>query len=194
MGIDKDAIVAFLDSLGRAEFDHDGDNDVDFDDLAAFEACRTGPGSFYTADDPCSISDADADGDVDDDDLENFLVASGAAAGGVPDGRFVDGIPMTIETAGAGDLTLGWEASCSGLDDDYEIYEGTIGDFSSHTSKLCSTGGATEATITPGTGSVYFLIVPNNGVREGGCGFDSSGDPRPQGLAACLPRSAGSCI
>ena len=63
-----------------------------------------------------------------------------------------------------------------------------------HTSKLCSTGGATDATITPGNGSVYYLVVPNNGVREGGYGFDSGGDARPQGLAACLPRSAGTCI
>ncbi len=70
---DKDALAAFLDSLGRREFDHDGDNDVDGADLASFTACYTGPGSFYTPDDACSISDVDQDGDVDDDDYALFL-------------------------------------------------------------------------------------------------------------------------
>ena len=74
---DKDALFLFMDSLGRREFDHDGDGDVDEDDTAAFEACYTGPGSFYTPDDHCSISDVDQDGDVDDDDLELHLVALG---------------------------------------------------------------------------------------------------------------------
>ncbi len=67
------AILAFLDSLGRREFDHDGDNDVDVNDLLVILDCYTGPGSFYTPDDACSISDVDQDGDVDDDDINLFL-------------------------------------------------------------------------------------------------------------------------
>lgn len=69
----KDQLVSFLDSLGRREFDHDGDNDVDGADLGAFSNCYSGPGSFYTPDDVCSISDFDQDGDVDDDDFNVFL-------------------------------------------------------------------------------------------------------------------------
>jgi hypothetical protein len=63
---DKEALIAFLDSLGRAEFDHDGDNDVDLADFDQFDGCFTGeaPGT-YTADDACAISDFDQDGDVD---------------------------------------------------------------------------------------------------------------------------------
>lgn len=70
---EKDALVAFLDSLGRREFDHDGDNDVDGADLAAFTDCYAGSNGTYTADDACAISDVDQDGDVDDDDYALFL-------------------------------------------------------------------------------------------------------------------------
>lgn len=69
----KDQLIAFMDSLGRREFDHDGDNDVDGADLGAFAGCYSGPGIFYSPDDACSISDFDQDGDVDDDDYAVFL-------------------------------------------------------------------------------------------------------------------------
>lgn len=69
----KDAVVAFLDSLGRAEFDLDGDNDIDAADLHLLADCYSGPGTFYTPDDHCSIADPDQDGDVDDDDVALFL-------------------------------------------------------------------------------------------------------------------------
>lgn len=60
---DQLAVVAFLDSLGRAEFDFDGDNDRDQDDLAAFVAAMgNGP---YTADDPEAVFDINQDGFVD---------------------------------------------------------------------------------------------------------------------------------
>lgn len=74
-GDDTDALLAFLDSLGRAEFDHDGDNDVDNLDKLDFDACFSGPGSFYTPDDECAISDVDQDGDVDCDDWQYFREA-----------------------------------------------------------------------------------------------------------------------
>ncbi len=69
----KSLLIAFLDSLGRREFDATGDDDVELDDFVAFAACFTGPGSFYTPDDPCAISDIDQDGDVDLTDYSSFL-------------------------------------------------------------------------------------------------------------------------
>ncbi|MBX3394477.1 MAG: VCBS repeat-containing protein [Phycisphaerae bacterium] len=69
----KDALIAFLDSLGRREFDHDGNNLVDGFDLNVFADCYSGPGHFYSPDDACAISDFDQDGDVDDDDYAVFL-------------------------------------------------------------------------------------------------------------------------
>ncbi|MCZ6681667.1 MAG: hypothetical protein O7B26_00680 [Planctomycetota bacterium] len=74
-GADKAAVIAFLDSLGRAEFDMDGDGEVDGEDRVPFDACYSGPGSFYTPDDSCAISDLDEDGDVDCDDWQGFEAA-----------------------------------------------------------------------------------------------------------------------
>jgi CxxC motif-containing protein (DUF1111 family) len=74
--MDKDALIAFLDSLGRREFDVDGDNHVDLPDFLDFVACL---GSGYTPDDACAVHDIDQDGDVDLDDFASFeLVYEGA--------------------------------------------------------------------------------------------------------------------
>ena len=60
---DQLAVVAFLDSLGRAEFDWNGDDVLDETDLAAFVAAMgAGP---YTADDPEAVFDINQDGVVD---------------------------------------------------------------------------------------------------------------------------------
>jgi len=190
---DQDALIAFIDSLGRCEFDMNGDGVVDGADHAEFQSCFSGPGNFYTPDDPCSVSDPDQDGDVDDDDFDLFLVAVDGVAGEVPNGGDVPGVPLTVDPAAGGDLALSWSASCLGADNDYAIYEGTLGDYSSHTSVTCSTIGTTAATVTPSGGNTYYLVVPLNGFREGGYGTDSSGAQRPQGSAACLPQAIGTC-
>jgi hypothetical protein len=70
---DTTAVLAFLDSLGRLEFDYNGDGIINFEDYNVFDGCYTGPGSFYTPDDHCSIGDVDQDGDIDDDDLAFLL-------------------------------------------------------------------------------------------------------------------------
>ena len=73
---DQNKLIAFLRSLGQIEFDIDYDNDVQSDDFTfGFKSCYTGPGSFYTPDDPCAIHDIDQDGDVDLDDFDGFLLA-----------------------------------------------------------------------------------------------------------------------
>lgn len=60
-------LLDFLLSLGRAEFDYEGDNDVDALDwvFLRFDGRFTGPGAFFTPDDPGAIADFDADGDFD---------------------------------------------------------------------------------------------------------------------------------
>ncbi|MEO6597682.1 MAG: di-heme oxidoredictase family protein, partial [Planctomycetota bacterium] len=63
---DQLKVIAFLDSLGRAEFDSNGDNVLDHVDLAAFLLARGGP---YTADAPQAIFDSNQDGYVDSVDL-----------------------------------------------------------------------------------------------------------------------------
>lgn len=71
---DKARVIAFLDSLGRAEFDTDGDDDVDLADFNAYRVCYDGAGP-YNADHVCAIGDIDQDGDTDLDDFDYFLLA-----------------------------------------------------------------------------------------------------------------------
>lgn len=67
---DRQKVVAFLDSLGRREFDSNGDNALDQVDLAAFRLARNG--GPYTANSPEAVFDFDQDGDVDTNDLNVF--------------------------------------------------------------------------------------------------------------------------
>ncbi|ANM30016.1 hypothetical protein ABI59_11200 [Acidobacteria bacterium Mor1] len=115
-------------------------------------------------------------------------------AGSVPDGDDVPGGLMNVDIDAAGDITLSWSESCNGGDGDYAVYEGTLGDFSSHTPKSCTTSGATNSTFTPASSSVYFLIVPRGSFREGSYGTDSDGSERPQGAAACLQQAVETCL
>lgn len=69
---DKLRVVAFLDSLGRAEFDWNGDDVRDQVDLAAFRAAYGG--GPYTADAPEAVFDFNQDGQVDQTDLAAFAL------------------------------------------------------------------------------------------------------------------------
>ncbi len=69
---DQLKVVAFLDSLGRAEFDSNGDNALDQIDLAAFRVARAGAGGPYTADSPQAVFDFNQDGFVNATDLTAF--------------------------------------------------------------------------------------------------------------------------
>lgn len=110
-------VLAFLDSLGRHEFDHNDDIFIDHSDFLDFWACFSGPGSHYTADDPCAIHDVDQDGDVDEDDFTVFL--------SVYEGSLVDcnanSIPDMIE------LVQGTASDCNrnGVPDTCELDPGT---------------------------------------------------------------------
>jgi hypothetical protein len=104
------------------------------------------------------------------------------------------GESLVIDAGAGGDLALSWGRSCLASDTDYEVYEGTIGDWTSHTSVLCSTGGATSTTLTPQAADSYYLVVPRNPLYEGSYGRDSAGVMRPQGGAACaIQQTVGVC-
>jgi hypothetical protein len=91
-------------------------------------------------------------------------------------------------SAAGGNLTLTWGSSCRTSDTDYEVYEGTLDAYYSHTQKLCSTGGATTATFPQPPGSTYYLVVSRNPACEGSYGKASDGSQRPQGTSACVPQ------
>jgi hypothetical protein len=97
------------------------------------------------------------------------------------------------DLAATGEVNLRWSDSCLIDDDDYEVYEGTLGDFASHAPVLCSTSGATTATITPAAGNTYYVVVPRNAAAEGSYGVDSALVERPRSTAACLPQSIAVC-
>ena len=114
-------------------------------------------------------------------------------AGSVPDGAGISGTPLTVDKAAGPAITVAWSASCVIGDSDYAVYEGLLGDFASHTARVCTTGGATSLTLDPAGTGAYYLVVPHNTKREGSYGTDSSGGPRPQGTVACLPQQALIC-
>jgi hypothetical protein len=121
--------------------------------------------------------------------LRDFSFVPGA--GSVPgDGG---GVPLRISLEITGEVTLSWGASCVGGDSDFAVYEGAVPDFASHAPKLCSTGGTTSATLPPGAGGRYFLVVPRNAVREGSYGQTSLGAERPPLTSACLPQELAAC-
>jgi hypothetical protein len=119
--------------------------------------------------------------------------ASAVGAGRVPDGDVVPGVPLTVEKGVGAHLTLKWGTSCSAGDSDYEVYEGPIGDFTSHVPVMCSTAGSNQATFTPAADNRYYLVVPRNAAREGSYGTNSAGVERPQSTTACMTRLIAGC-
>jgi hypothetical protein len=119
--------------------------------------------------------------------------SAGSGPGSVPNGGDLPGEPLRIVRMADGQLELSWGDSCSSGDDDYEIYEGFLGAFYSHFSRLCTTAGATTVTFSPDAFDRYYLVVPTNGNEEGSYGRDGNGDERPQGGGACLTQGAIVC-
>ena len=122
-----------------------------------------------------------------------YTRAAATGAGRVPDGDLVPGTPLMVEHAAGGEIRLSWGASCLASDNDYAIYEGNAPFFYSHTMKICSTGGATNATLMPAPGITYYLVVPRNGPREGSYGLDAAGTERPPGVPACIAQEIAAC-
>jgi len=118
-----------------------------------------------------------------------------AAAGSVPDGGDVSGMPLMVGKSGTlGDLVLSWARSCHLSDSDYAIDEGLLGNFTSHAPRACGTSGATSVTLTPASGSHYYLVVPLSlGGAEGSYGTASGGNQRPPSAASCGPQVFAGC-
>lgn len=85
-----------------------------------------------------------------------------------------------------GNLIISWSPGCSPAALDYAIYEGTLGDFTSHSMKDCSDDGTPLAEeITPAAGNTYYLVVPMTLSHEGVYGLSSDGRPRPAATLTC---------
>lgn len=102
--------------------------------------------------------------------------------------------PLIVSDGAGGVLDLDWGPSCLDSDQDYEVYEGVLGDFGGHRPLACSTGWRTGMAVTPGEGSTYYLVVPrNDSLREGSYGSWGDGYERPASEDACLDQIAASC-
>jgi hypothetical protein len=122
---------------------------------------------------------------------ETMLRTAALSAGAVPDGS--TGPPLLVQKAAGTNITLDWGASCLATDTDYAIYEGMLGDFTSHASRFCTTSGATTKTFTPVAVDTYYLVVSLNATREGSYGKNSNDVERPQAQSACRPQQIGGC-
>ena len=72
------------------------------------------------------------------------------------------------------------------------MYEGTLGTWYNHAAVTCSTSG-TSATIAPGAGNRYYLVVPHASSVEGSYGKGVANAERPVGASACQPQVLTSC-
>lgn len=114
-----------------------------------------------------------------------------SGAGAVPDGRYVPGAPM-LATRGGAQITLDWEPAC-GPATDYATYEGVLGNPGSAVPKACTSGGATQFTFTPASGSRFYLVVPLADGREGSHGRRSDGTERTPSASPCAPQQLATC-
>lgn len=126
-------------------------------------------------------------------DENGHSTCEGPGAGTVPDGGNVPGAPLRLRKVPGGKIRITWSASCVTADSGYGVYEGTIGDFASHAPVLCATNGPLVATLTPGAGDRYYLVVPNNGIREGSYGLTSAGAERAAAAAPCMQQAMAPC-
>jgi hypothetical protein len=125
-------------------------------------------------------------------------------AGAVPDDREVPGEPLRIgkitdqEELG---LRLTWAPSCRSTDVGYEVYEGLLGDFTSHAPLTCDLSGEQSFELLPAGGNRYYIVVPIGFLFDGGYiptegsyGRNSEAEERPQNiLTACLRQSLDGC-
>ncbi|MFO0830031.1 MAG: di-heme oxidoredictase family protein [Phycisphaerales bacterium] len=70
---DQTKLIAFLDSLGRMEFDMDGDNQINYSDVILLRDCYGTKG--VTPDSPCAVADIDQNGVINMTDALAFDVA-----------------------------------------------------------------------------------------------------------------------
>jgi hypothetical protein len=125
-------------------------------------------------------------------DPTNCSVDCTIASGAVPPVRGASETPLIVTRSG-GEVVLSWDPSCLLTDDDYSVYEGSLGHFASHVPRNCGTGGLTQVSFATPTGDVYFLVVPHNINREGSYGQAEPPMERPASQSACFTQELATC-
>lgn len=109
-------VIDFLGSLGRIEFDLDGDSHVNFNDLPALRDCFAL--GLSSPDENCSVADFDQDGNVDTLDIVIFETAYESANGDCND----NGLSDVFEIV----LGLDTDNNFNGIPDSCEICTGDL--------------------------------------------------------------------
>jgi hypothetical protein len=114
--------------------------------------------------------------------------------GAVPDGTVDPDTPLTLRKGPGGIVRMSWDDSCGPADEDYAVYQGTVGGtFTSHVPLVCTTGSLKMIQFVPGPGDLYFLVVPTTLNAEGSYGLDGNLAERPPSSTPCLPQAVASC-
>ena len=122
--------------------------------------------------------------------------SNSAAPGGY--GPFNNGTWM-IRAEGSGvdpgSLELTWDLPCNDAavpNQDYAIYQGTLGDWDNMTSLSCSTGKARSFLTETDEDNIFWLVVPQNSANEGSYGQSSQGERLPAAVP-CKPQAVATC-
>ena len=99
----------------------------------------------------------------------------------------VDPVNPTGVNRVTGDMSIAYGPACQATD--HTIYWGNlVFPFDgTYRGQACSLGCSGLATFSPGGGSIFFFVVPNDGIDEGSYGLDSNGVEVPEaiGMASC---------
>ncbi len=128
-----------------------------------------------------------------------WQVTVGSIGGGTPPG-VVPGTTLFTLLPG-GEVQADWPDACNSGALPGQAYSIQAGDLDqlhgagvyTHAPLDGDCARTSPAVFTPGPGNEYYLVVPNDGGREGGAGDDSTGTPRPQISAACGNREVDAC-
>lgn len=82
-------------------------------------------------------------------------------------------------------MKLEWDPGCSPTATSHAVYDGQIGDWTSHVPRAC--GAISQFFLSVGNGDRYFLVVPMDDLTEGSYGTDSAGNERPAAIGGCRP-------
>lgn len=128
--------------------------------------------------------------------VEDAYPACISIAGGPGSLRTEGGNGLTLRKMGGGSLRLEWGAPCNAAAvpaQDFAVYRGSIGNFTSYSSLACSTDGASTYLAAGTPNNSFFLVVPQTATDEGSYGLTSWGTERPPAAAACRAQDIGPC-
>ena len=97
-----------------------------------------------------------------------------------------------MSRAPGADLLLSFQ-DLAGTVGGYNVYEGALGAWYSHSGTVCQAptaaapGGRRQVPLTPAAGSRYYLVTSYDLCAEGSAGTDSAGTPRPAANLDCSP-------